>query len=266
MKVSLIISTYNSPDRLRLCLKSVMRQTRMPDEVIVADDGSGDDTRQLIKRYADKLPCPVIHAWQEDRGFRLAESRNNALRQCHGDYVVFVDGDIIMERHFIEDHVRMAQPGFFVVGSRSKLNPKISKELISRHSIGIHPYSPGVRSRINALHMPWLAFYTKHLYRNRPGKGRGANMAAFMSDLKAVNGFDSDMTGYGLEDTDIILRLRNLGLKRHFAKFRAIEFHLYHKEEKFDKSNQPLLDRNRKRTACANGIVKIDEQLTTACR
>lgn len=255
MKTSLIISTYNNPDMLRLCLMSVTRQTRMPYEVIVADDGSTDETRQLIEHFARIFTCPLKHAWQEDRGFRLAESRNNALRMCEGDYVVFIDGDIIMERHFIEDHERMAQEGFFVVGSRSKLSPSTSKQLIRRHRIGVHWYSRGVRSRLNALYMPWLAFYTRNLYRKVLDKGRGCNIAVFMNDLKKVNGFDADMVGYGLEDTDIIVRLVNLGLKRTWAKFRAIEFHLYHKEKPFAKDNRQLLEKNLNKLQCNNGIV-----------
>ena len=114
MKVSLIISTYNSPGMLRLCLMSVAKQIIMPDEVIIADDGSTEETKELIEEFTNILPCNVKHAWQEDRGFRLAESRNNALRMCEGDYVVFVDGDIIMERHFIKDHKKLAEKGYFV--------------------------------------------------------------------------------------------------------------------------------------------------------
>lgn len=257
MKVTLIISTYNSPNMLRLCLMSIPKQTVMPDEIIIADDGSTDETRQLIEEMAKKITCPVKHAWQEDRGFRLAESRNNALRMCQGDYVVFIDGDIIMERHFIEDHKRLAEKGFFVVGSRSKLSAQANNRLFNRRKPNINWFSKGVKSRLNAIYMPWLSFYTKNMYKKEWDKGRGANMAAFMSDLKAVNGFDSDMVGYGLEDTDIIVRLVNLGLRRKWAKFQAIEFHLYHKEKSFAKENRPLLDGNNKKVKCKNGIERL---------
>lgn len=257
MKVTLIISTYNSPNMLRLCLMSVAKQTVMPDEIIIADDGSTDETRKLIEEMAKSLPCPVKHAWQEDRGFRLAESRNNALRMCQGDYVVFIDGDIIMERHFIEDHKRLAEKGFFVVGSRSKLSAQANNRLFNKRNPNIHWFSKGVKNRFNVIYMPWLSFYTKNMYKKEWDKGRGANMAMFMSDLKAVNGFDSDMVGYGLEDTDIIVRLVNLGLRRKWAKFQAIEFHLYHKEKSFAKENRPLLDGNNRKVKCKNGIERL---------
>ena len=242
---------------LRLCLMSVAKQTVMPDEIIIADDGSTDETRKLIEEMAKSLPCPVKHAWQEDRGFRLAESRNNALRMCQGDYVVFIDGDIIMERHFIEDHKRLAEKGFFVVGSRSKLSAQANNRLFNKRNPNIHWFSKGVKNRFNVIYMPWLSFYTKNMYKKEWDKGRGANMAMFMSDLKAVNGFDSDMVGYGLEDTDIIVRLVNLGLRRKWAKFQAIEFHLYHKEKSFAKENRPLLDGNNRKVKCKNGIERL---------
>lgn len=260
MKISLIVTTYNAPEMLRLCLSSILTQTRTPDEVVIADDGSTDDTRQLIKKFADRFPCPLKHAWQEDRGFRAAESRNNALRQCEGDYVVFIDGDVILERHFIADHERLAEKGYFIVGSRTKLSPSATRRIINTRNAKLHWYSRGVKSRLNAMYMPMLTPWSEKAYGSNLTKGRSVNMAAFLSDLKTVNGFDSGMVGYGLEDTDIIIRLVNLGLKRKWAKFQAIEYHLYHKEGTFEKSNRILLERNNRRVACSNGIVKIDEE------
>ena len=174
-----------------------------------------------------------------------------------GDYVIFIDGDIIMERYFIADHERMAEKGFFVMGSRSKLSKQTTERLLRRHRVDLHWYSKGVRRRYNTMYLPFLAFYTEKLYRNRRDKGRGANMAMFMSDLKAVNGFDSGMVGYGFEDTDLIGRLVNLGLKRKWAKFKAIEFHLYHEEKGFEHQNKPLLKQNKGKIRCENGIEKI---------
>ena len=95
MKISLIITTYNWPGALRLSLMSAARQSRIPDEVIVADDGSGNETRELIAEMTSTFPCPLKHAWQADQGFRAAESRNNALRVCSGDYVILIDGDSV---------------------------------------------------------------------------------------------------------------------------------------------------------------------------
>ncbi len=256
MKVSLIITTYNWPEALRLSLMSAARQTQLPDEVIVADDGSGEETRLLIADMAHGYPCTLKHAWQEDRGFRAAESRNNALRQCEGDYVIFIDGDIVMERHFVEDHARMAERGYYVIGSRARVSEELTGQLIKEGTVNLHWYTRGVYQRLNALYLPMLRSLTQNYRRRVPLYGRSCNMAVFYDDLMRVNGFDSSLEGYGYEDTDIIARLNNSGLKKKFAKFRAIEYHLYHKEKEFVPDNEAIFKRNLGIVACKNGIRK----------
>ena len=106
MKVTLIISTYNYPQSLKLCLESVLWQTRKPDEIVIADDGSGEETRSLIEEMAPRMPCCFKHVWQEDSGFRKTVIMNKGLAACTGEYIIQIDGDIIMHRLFIEDHLR----------------------------------------------------------------------------------------------------------------------------------------------------------------
>lgn len=255
MKISLIITTYNWPGALRLSLMSVARQTLVPYEVIVADDGSGEETRQLIDEMRTIMPCRLKHAWQADCGFRAAESRNNALRQCEGDYVVLIDGDIVLEPHFVADHAAMAERGYFVVGSRARVGERLTREMIERRSVDVSWCSSGVGQRLNAIRLPWLRSLTEGYKRKHKLYGRSCNMAAFMDDLVAVNGFDSALEGYGYEDTDIIARLVNLGLQRKFAKFRAIEFHLYHVEKDFAPDNEAIFQRNRGHVRCLHGLV-----------
>ena len=167
-KISLIATTYNWPDALRLCIESIGRQTLVPFEVIIADDGSTDDTRTLIERMRKDFPCPIVHAWQEDLGFRAAEVRNNALRLCKGDYVVFIDGDIIMHPHFVEDHAKMAQPGYYVIGSRAKFNEKATARMLAGGAVQAHWYSPGISRRMNALYLPWLGPLTVGYRKSKP--------------------------------------------------------------------------------------------------
>ena len=118
MTVSLIISTYNWPRALYLCLDSVMQQTVMPTEILIADDGSGISTRDVVKHFENISPVPVHHIWHEDRGFRLAAIRNKAIAASSGEYVIQIDGDLILHRHFIQDHIIFARKGCFVTGSR----------------------------------------------------------------------------------------------------------------------------------------------------
>src|ERR1700712_962551 len=105
IKCSLVISTYNWPQALELCLKSVATQKHLPDEVIIADDGSGEETRLLIDKYKKDFPVPLLHLWHEDKGFRKTIILNKAINQSSFEYIIQVDGDVILEKHFISDHL-----------------------------------------------------------------------------------------------------------------------------------------------------------------
>ncbi len=251
----LIISTYNAPEQLKLCLKSVLQQTRQPDEIIIIDDGSGPATKRLIDLYRPLFACPLRHEWQEDKGFRKCRIYNQGLRVCTSDYVVLIDGDIILDRHFMEDHVRIAQRGYCVAGSRANIRPDAAMKFLDKETIKLCPFSRGVERRLNALRLPFLYFLTKHYYFNRPfRKFRGTNMAAFLDDLKAINGFDEDFEGYYGEDTDLGMRLHNLGVKRHFAKWICVEYHIKHPRKKVTERNKEMLQRNRNRIRCEHGM------------
>ena len=113
--VAVVLCTYNNPNVLRLSLYSISQQTLMPNEVIVADDGSTQETKRMVESFQDRLP--IKHVWHEDKGFRRAMIMNRAFAACTSDYVVQIDGDIIMERHFVEDHVKEAISSLEVVGN-----------------------------------------------------------------------------------------------------------------------------------------------------
>jgi glycosyltransferase involved in cell wall biosynthesis len=258
MKISLIISTYNRPGALRLCLMSVLRQTRMPDNVIVADDGSGQETSDLINKFMPLFKGRLHHAWHEDKGFRLAAIRNKAVRDyCSEGYLIFIDGDIILERHFVADHEKMAKPNHFVIGSRAKLDKLITRYMIMKRTITTGTFRKGVGRRINTLHLPYIYFLTKYMYFYRRFYGRGANMAMYYDDYKRTNGFDEDIIGYGYEDFDIFNRLLNIGVRRHYAKFRAIEYHLDHKKVDKETTNSHLVYGNLSRKKCEKGLINL---------
>lgn len=238
MKVSLIVSTYNRPDALQLCMESVLRQTRMPDEVIIGDDGSADDTRLAIERFAARCPVPVIHVWQPDEGFRLAAIRNKSIARATGDYIIQVDGDVILSRHFVADHCAAALPGHYIKGSRLRLNPAATERIIRSRSYcrWFWPLSPSLlKDREKAIRLPrFLAVPLSHRYHTH-GTGLGANMSFWRADLLAVNGYDNIYTGWGCEDNDLELRLQANGVKT-FKLFRCgLVRHLWHPEK--DKSS-----------------------------
>ena len=101
---SLIVATYNWPEALNLCLLSIKNQKVLPAEVIIADDGSGQQTRLLIEKFQSDFPVPLIHVWHEDLGFRKSIVLNMAIKKASGEYIVQVDGDVILDQNFINDH------------------------------------------------------------------------------------------------------------------------------------------------------------------
>ncbi len=233
MKVSLIISTYNRPDALAICLTSVLKQTRMPDEVIIGDDGSRDDTRRLIEDFASRFPVPLIHLWHEDDGFRLAAMRNKCIARATGDYILQIDGDVILSRHFVADHIAAAKPGFYIKGSRVRLNEKSSARICDtgRFCAYFSPCSLSLlKDREKAIRLPrLLSVWLSHRY-HTTGTGLGANLSFWRNDLLKVNGYDESFTGWGAEDNDIELRLQASGVKT-FKLFRCgLVRHLWHKE------------------------------------
>lgn len=230
---SLIISTYNWPSALNLCLQSVLQQSVLPDEVIIADDGSTDDTRQLISSFIRKSPIPIIHVWQADEGFQLAKIRNRAIAKAAYSYIIQIDGDLILHRHFIKDHLHVSTQGSFVTGSRVLLSPSTSKALLENNSIDIDFYNTGSKNRFNKLRSSLLRQFLSTRYKVS-GKNRfyvkGCNMAFWKKDLIKVNGYNEKLTGWGREDSELAVRLLNVGINKKFLKMGGITFHIYHKE------------------------------------
>ena len=225
MKVSLLIATYNWPEALALCLKSVARQQVPPFEVVIADDGSGEPTRRVIEEFSRTLPCPVKHIWHEDDGFRLTIIRNKAIAACEGDYIVQIDGDVILHRNFIRDHAAFAEENAFVTGSRAMIDERLAQKMLRNGNPQVAWYTRGVKHWLNALYLPaWMSVY-KH---RRDDHIRGCNMAFWRDDLIAVNGYNEEMTGWGHEDAELVVRLRNNRCVQHTLKFAGFVFHIHH--------------------------------------
>lgn len=101
MKAGIIITTYNNPSALGRVLEGLNFQTKLPDEVIIADDDSGKETVALVNAFKEKAPFPVIHIWQENEGFQAAKIRNKAINCSNSDYLIILDGDCLPSRHFV---------------------------------------------------------------------------------------------------------------------------------------------------------------------
>ena len=227
--ISLIITTYNNPPFLELVLKSVLRQSVYPKEVVIADDGSGPETKKLIERYQRIFPVPLIHSWIPDLGFRASMSRNNAIVKAGGDYIVMVDGDMVLTPHFIKDHQKLMQKGFFVVGSRAPLSEKATRHRLQTLDPVFYFWSPGLMKRQVLIRIPLLSTWLKG--KSGISRAKSCNIAFWKEDCVKINGFDESFEGWGYEDSDFFQRLLNIGINRKNAKGMAGAVHLYHPEE-----------------------------------
>ena len=232
--VSLIITTYNWPKAINKTLHSILNQTRRPDEVIIADDGSTPETAKLINGFKVSHPeFTIIHSWQEDKGFRLSKSRNIAIKGSKSDYIVLVDGDMILDKHFIEDHLLVAQKGVLVSGRRILLNEKYSNKILENEEL------PTVMSFGIKKHR-LLGIRSHKLTKLRSSTNQridgilGCNMGFFRDDAIMVNGFNEAFVGWGAEDTEFIARLINNGFYKMKLKHLAFGYHLYHPEASRD--------------------------------
>lgn len=233
MTTGIIISTYNNPEWLEKTLLGYMAQTRMADEIVIADDGSREETAAMIGRYKKLLP--IRHVWHEDDGFRKTKILNAALKTATADYLIFTDQDCIPRRDFIETHLRYARKGCFLSGGYFRLPMSISKE-ISKEDI-----AEGRPFRLTWLRehgLKWSFKCTK-LFGGRafaafmnavtPTKAtwNGMNSSGWREDLLAAKGFDERMQ-YGGEDRELGERLSNAGIRSRQIRYSAIVVHLDH--------------------------------------
>lgn len=246
--ISVIVATYNRPDALDATLRSLSAQSDRDFEVIVADDGSGVSTAAVVNEWSHRMSVPVKHAWHADNGFRLAEIRNRAIRIAEGDYCIFLDGDCIARPNFIAAHRALKEPGWFVTGNRVLLSERMTERALQ---LGVQPelWSLGqwalrrLKGDVNRV----LPLVTVLLHKPRKGLpkkwsgARGSNMAFWLTDLIAVDGFDSGFTGWGREDSDIFIRMIRNGVHRKDGRFATAVLHLWHKEA--DRSRLQMNDR-----------------------
>jgi glycosyltransferase involved in cell wall biosynthesis len=226
MRTCLVITTYNWPEALNLTLASVARQTRAPDEIVVADDGSGPSTRAVVERWR-ATGLPIQHVWQEDEGFRLARSRNRALAVARAEYVLLVDGDMILHPRFVADHVRSARADCFVQGARPQLSAAMTAQLLHKPDIAIGPLAPGLQRRAYALRSPLLSRWFSSI-KSTLGGVQGCNQSFWRAHALQVNGYDERFTAWGPEDREFVARLLHSGIRRHYVRHLAIAFHLHH--------------------------------------
>lgn len=250
-----VINTYENPRALDAIIERLVKGTRAPGEIVVADDGSGAGTKGVIDAWRARAKFPVRHAWQEKKGYRRSRILNLAIAQSTGDYIVFMDGDCLPGARFVEDHLKAAEQGCFVQGRRAYVREsEVEDVLEGRRSLAgaffrgkMHGVAKGIR-----LPVP-VVMRDQDLH-----KTIGCNLAVWRDDLVAINGYDEAYEGWGAEDSDLVARLYHLGRQRKRLYGRAVMYHLDHprlaRTHYADNRETLELTLSEKRVRCEKGL------------
>jgi len=259
MRIALLISTYNWPEALDLVLKSAFEQTTYPDEILIADDGSKKETKEIIDFYTQKTTIPIKHIWQEDLGFRKSAIINKTIAASNSDYIIEIDGDCIMNKYFIADHISLAGENIFLFGSRVNIQKNRLSYLFKTKNININFFSIGIKKRSRTLRIPLFSSFFKNS-NQLSKKFRGCNFSFYKKDFIAVNGYNEDFEGWGKEDSELAIRLLNSGCIGKRIRYKGIVYHIWHHEKsrnqlsKNEGIQQQVLDGDI--SICKNGIDK----------
>ncbi|MDT0675981.1 glycosyltransferase family 2 protein [Autumnicola musiva] len=257
MKVALLISTYNWPEALSLVLKSVTHQNLFPDEILIADDGSTEETANVIRKYSEKINLPIQHVWQKDEGFRKAVILNKTIAKSNADYVIQIDGDCVMHKNFIRDHLKNSRSGVYLFGSRVNIQENYLTTMFSKQKIDYKWFSKGISKRTRSIYLPYLSGFYKE--KNQlSGKLRGCNFSFWKQDFLDINGYNEDITGWGKEDSELAVRLLNSGVKAKRLRYAGIIYHIWHQEKSREKRilNEGIQNTaiDKKLIRCSNGV------------
>jgi glycosyltransferase involved in cell wall biosynthesis len=236
--VTVVISTYERPKALNLVLDGLARQRITPVQILIADDGSGPKTLEVIEKWR-RQDLPIEHCWQEDKGFRKTTILNQAIAKTKAPYLIFLDGDCVPLARFVEDHLSFAQVGCILAGSRvlafESYTLALEAEREHLHSkSAFYWFKQKLIGNTNRwcpqLRLPDGAWRT---FRPRNWRlVRGCNFSIFTEDLLRVGGYDESFVGWGREDSELAVRLINAGLQVKSMAYAANVVHLWHREER----------------------------------
>lgn len=259
LRLALAIVSHERPEALAAVLASVARQQEPPDEILIADDGSGPATRAVIAEFLARSRVPARLVEQTHDGFRVARLRNLAIAASHADYLVFVDGDMCLHPRFVADHRAFARPGWHTQGVRVLADENLSRRLVAEPGFWPTPFSGGLGGlrRAYLVHAPRLAALTRRAA-NAFIATKSCNLGVWRSDLERVNGFDEDFVGWGPEDKDLVARLGFAGVRRQTLLWGGIAVHLHHAPAARDAlaANRARLEatRRQRRVRCEHGL------------
>lgn len=248
LDTSIIISTYNSPEWVEKVLYGYNNQTYRQFEVVIADDGSNDDTRQLLKEMQKEVFYPIVHVWHEDKGFQKSQILNKAILQCSTEYIIMSDGDCIPRKDFVEQHVKYREEGYFLSGGYFMLPMNISKAITKEDIYTERCFrlswlkNLGLKSSFknNKLDSGIISPNLLNSFTPTNPSWNGHNASGWKKDIITINGFDERMQ-YGGQDRELGERLINLGIKSKQIRYNAVVLHLDHTR---GYKNQESIDKN----------------------
>lgn len=260
MKTSLVLTTYNRPDTLELLLISLLKQKVMVNEILIADDGSGYETKTVIDYFKNIFKIPIVHIWHEDKGFRKTVILNKALFNARGEYIIQIDGDVILHPCFIKDHLSFAKKGTFVKGKRVFMSKLETEKIIHNKNISPSIFAKDTKMREKGIYIPLLKYFFDKGEKSAKGL-EGCNFAFWKEDFINVNGYNMNLEGWGLEDFELGTRFINYGLLQRKIAFSAIQYHLYHKiTTQVPEIHKEIMENilKERHFYCENGLEQID--------
>jgi glycosyltransferase involved in cell wall biosynthesis len=244
MKISVIITTYNSEEWLEKVLVGYSIQIENDFEIIIADDGSNGKTKEAVKYFQDKFKYPIQHIWQKDDGFQKCKILNKAIVVTNSDYLLFTDGDCIPKKDFIAQHLKYKEKGYLLSGGYFKLPMSTSQSITKENILNQECFKiswltkKGVRKNFKLTKLFNFKFFVYFMNWITPTKKtfNGHNTSCFKADIIAVNGFNEDMS-YGGLDRELGERMFNYGILAKQIRYSAICLHLDHKRGYFNQEN-----------------------------
>ena len=235
-KISVIVSTYNSEEWLKKVLWGFHCQIFKDFEVVIADDGSGPKTKEVIEDFKAKIFYPVKHIWQEDDGFQKSRILNKAVEACNADYIIMTDGDCIPREDFVQVHYINKEKGYFISGGYYMLPMNISKmitlkDIEAQNCFNINWLKEqGIPKTFknNKLRAKGIISFLLNTFTPTNASWNGHNSSGWKKDILNVNGFDERMQ-YGGQDRELGERLFNFGIKSKQLRYSAVCVHLDHK-------------------------------------
>lgn len=278
MNISVIVPTYKRPQALKLCLLSLAQQSLLPNEVMIADDGSTEETRRVVQEMQDMLKdiFPIRHVWQEDIGFRKPKILNETVRQTTGDYLVIIDGDCMAHRHFVRAHRDRSAPKTILSGKRVELGKRLTDRLLEKGAV-LNSITPGLLASLRGERTYRSRKLEEGLYiKNRlirklmnldhlaDDDVMGCNVSLSKDLFIAINGCDEDFLDGSVEDNDLGIRVLNQGGQVRSVRKLANIYHLWHQttwnfeSEKYS-FNQKIIQRRiaNKEPVCKNGMRQL---------